>query len=55
MPKNFTMKRNPENRKKNVDKKSPAEIAVIELEYNMIPYLIKRPMPNNTYEIWKRK
>jgi len=38
---------------KNVDKKSPAEIAIIELEYNMIPYLIKRPMPNNTYEIWR--
>lgn len=38
---------------KNVSMKSPEEIALIELEYNMIPYKISRPMPNNTYEIWK--
>ena len=38
---------------KNVFGKSPIEIAEIELSYNMIPFKIKRPMPNNTYEIWK--
>jgi len=38
---------------KNTSNKSPIEIAEIELEYNMIPFKIKRPMPNNTYEIWK--
>ena len=38
---------------KNVFGKSPIEIAEIELHFNMIPFKIKRPMPNNTYEIWK--
>jgi len=38
---------------KNVDGKSPIEIAEIELSFNMIPFKIKRPLPNNTYEIWK--
>lgn len=38
---------------KNVDGKSPIEIAEIELAFNMIPFKIKRPLPNNTYEIWK--
>ncbi len=37
---------------KNVYTKSPLEIAEIELSLNMIPLKIKRPMPNNTYEIW---
>lgn len=38
---------------KNIKGKSPMEIAVIELSFNMIPFKIRRPMPNNTYEIWK--
>lgn len=38
---------------KNVSNKSPIEIAEIELMMNMIPFKIKRPLPNNTYEIWK--
>lgn len=38
---------------KNIVNKSPIEIAIIELNHNMIPFLIKRTMPNNTYEIWK--
>jgi DNA-directed RNA polymerase I, II, and III subunit RPABC2 len=38
---------------KNIAGKSPHEIAVIELNHNMIPFLIKRSMPNNTYEIWR--
>ena len=38
---------------KNVSNKSQLEIAEIELHFNMIPFKIKRPMPNNTYEIWK--
>ena len=29
------------------------EIALIEYEKNMIPFKIKRYLPNNTYEIWK--
>lgn len=38
---------------KNIAGKSPHEIAVIELNHNMIPFLIKRSMPNNTYEVWR--
>lgn len=38
---------------KNVENMEPSEIANIELMMNMIPFKIKRPMPNNTYEIWK--
>ena len=29
------------------------EIAEQELKYNMIPYKIRRPLPNNRYEIWE--
>jgi DNA-directed RNA polymerase I, II, and III subunit RPABC2 len=38
---------------KNVDNKSPQEIAMIELQMKMIPFKIKRYLPNRTYEIWK--
>jgi DNA-directed RNA polymerase subunit K/omega len=38
---------------KNVSNKSPIEIAEIELMMNMIPFKLKRPLPNNTFEIWK--
>jgi DNA-directed RNA polymerase subunit K/omega len=40
---------------KNVENKSPFEIATIELQMKMIPYKIRRPLPNRTYEIWKLK
>lgn len=33
--------------------KSPYELALLELENNVLPFKIKRPLPNNTYEIWK--
>jgi DNA-directed RNA polymerase subunit K/omega len=32
---------------------SVMEIAKLELEAGMTPLKIKRPLPNNTYEIWK--
>lgn len=35
------------------DTKSPYELAILELENNILPFKIKRPLPNNTYEIWK--
>lgn len=38
---------------KNVNNKSPLEIATIELQMKMIPFKIKRYLPNRTYEIWK--
>ena len=31
------------------------EIAIEELKHNMIPLKIKRPLPNNKYEIWDIK
>jgi len=31
------------------------QIAIEELKNNMIPFKIKRPMPNGTYEIWDIK
>lgn len=33
--------------------RSSKEIALLELKYNMTPYKIRRPLPNNRYEIWK--
>lgn len=38
---------------KNVDNLSAKEIAILELKYKMVPFKIKRPLPNNYYEIWK--
>lgn len=39
---------------KNIINKSPLEIAKIELEYNMIPFKIKRYLPTDKrYEVWK--
>ena len=29
------------------------DIALLEYDNNMIPFKIKRPLPNGTYEIWK--
>lgn len=40
---------------KNINAKSPIEIAIFELKNKMLPFKIKRPLPNNTYEIWKMK
>jgi DNA-directed RNA polymerase I, II, and III subunit RPABC2 len=40
---------------KNIEGKSPIEIAIYELKNKMTPFKIKRPLPNNTYEIWKIK
>ena len=38
---------------KGIEGKSPAEIAELELQYKVIPFIIKRPLPDNTYELWK--
>ena len=38
---------------KNADHLSPKEIAILELKYKMSPFKIKRPLPNNRYEIWR--
>ncbi len=32
---------------------NPKEIARMELEQRRLPYIIKRPMPNGTYEYWR--
>ena len=37
---------------KNVQNLSSKEIAILELKNNIIPLIIKRPLPNNTYEFW---
>ena len=38
---------------KNIEDKKPIEIALFELKNKTMPFKIKRPLPNNTYEIWK--
>jgi DNA-directed RNA polymerase subunit K/omega len=38
---------------KGVENKTPSEIAELELKYNMIPFKIKRRLPNGRCEIWK--
>jgi hypothetical protein len=38
---------------KGIENKTPIEIAELELKYNMIPFKIKRRLPNDRYEIWK--
>ena len=38
---------------KNTDDLTYEEKAVLELKKNMTPFKIKRPLPNNTYEIWE--
>ena len=40
---------------KNIENKTPLEIAIFELKMKTTPLKIKRPLPNNTYEIWKIK
>ena len=37
----------------NVDNLTPQEIAEEELKQKVIPFEIKRELPDNTYEIWK--
>jgi len=34
-------------------KPSALELAKLELENKMTPFIIKRPLPNNKYELWK--
>jgi len=38
---------------KGIENKTPTEIAELELKYNMIPFKIKRKLPNGMFEIWK--
>jgi DNA-directed RNA polymerase subunit K/omega len=38
---------------KGVENKTPVEIAELELKYNMVPFKIKRRLPNGKFEIWK--
>lgn len=40
---------------KNIENRRPIEIAIYELRQKMTPFKLKRPLPNNTYEIWKIK
>ena len=37
---------------KNIDDLTYEEIAILELRKNVIPFKIKRPLPNNTLEVW---
>jgi DNA-directed RNA polymerase subunit K/omega len=37
----------------NINDKSSIEIAILELKNKTTPLKIKRPLPNNTYEVWK--
>jgi DNA-directed RNA polymerase subunit K/omega len=38
---------------KGTENKTPAEIAELEIKYNMVPFKIKRNLPNGKFEIWK--
>ena len=38
---------------KGIENKTPTEIAELELKYNMVPFKIKRKLPNGKFEIWK--
>lgn len=38
---------------KGVENKTPTEIAELELKHNMVPFKIKRKLPNGKFEIWK--
>ena len=38
---------------KGAENKTPTEIAELELKNNMVPFKIKRRLPNGRYEIWK--
>jgi len=38
---------------KGIENKTPTEIAELELKYNMIPFKIKRKLPNGMFEIWR--
>ena len=38
---------------KNIEDLTYEEIAVLELRKNMTPFKIKRPLPNNTIEVWE--
>ena len=36
-----------------IENKTPSEIAELELKHNMVPFKIKRRLPNGRYEVWK--
>jgi len=38
---------------KGIENKTPTEIAELELKHNMIPFKIKRKLPNGMFEIWR--
>ena len=38
---------------KGIENKTPTEIAELELKHNMVPFKIKRRLPNGRYEVWK--
>ena len=38
---------------KGVENKTPQEIAELEVKYNMVPFKIKRNLPNGKFEIWR--
>jgi DNA-directed RNA polymerase I, II, and III subunit RPABC2 len=38
---------------KGIENKTPSEIAELELKHNMVPFKIKRKLPNGKFEIWK--
>jgi DNA-directed RNA polymerase subunit K/omega len=40
---------------KNIQGETPLEIAIHELINKMTPFIIKRPLPNNTFELWHIK
>jgi len=38
---------------KGIENRTPIEIAELELKHNMVPFKIKRRLPNGKFEIWK--
>lgn len=38
---------------KGVENKTPYEIAELELEHGLVPFIIRRPLPDKSYEEWK--
>ena len=38
---------------KGVENKTPYEIAELELKHGLIPFIIRRPLPDKSYEEWK--
>lgn len=38
---------------KGIENQEPLDIALLELKHKMIPYIIKRNLPDGSYELWK--